>query len=184
MADDILRTPDWWRQRLDYDPETGALTFKERPEEDFPSVRIWKCWNTAHAGKPAFAQKSSHGYLVGRMGGKNFYSHRIIWLMVHGEEPDEIDHINGDGWDNRLSNLRNCTHAENLKNLKRSKANTSGVVGVAQSWGRWRAQIQVGGQMIQAGTFKRKEDAITARKALERLHGFSPTHGTQKMVRR
>lgn len=54
-----------------------------------------------------------------------------------------VDHVNGDGLDNRRANLRPATHAQNMRNARRRSDNTSGYKGV--TWerrrGRWCASI-------------------------------------------
>jgi hypothetical protein len=91
---------------LRYEPETGRLIW--RPQ----SGRV-KEWNTKYAGQEAFAHVNDRGYRCGRIAGRDYKAHRIIWKLVHGHDPEYIDHINMDRGDNRLCNLRSVTHAEN-----------------------------------------------------------------------
>ena len=118
MAKNELHTLEYLRQRIACDPEKGTLTFLERPMSDFPSERIGRGWNSRCAGRPAFNQKAAHGYLTGRFGGVNYYAHRLIWWLTYGDQPEVIDHINGDGWDNRIANLRNGSHGQRPKNIR------------------------------------------------------------------
>lgn len=82
-----------------------------------------------------------------------------------------VDHINGDGLDNRRSNLRVCTKAENVRNSGRSRRNTSGYKGV--SWekvcSKWRADIVFKGRKYTIGFFHDPAEAARAydRKARE-----------------
>jgi len=91
-----------------------------------------------------------------------------------------VDHINGNGLDNRKSNLRVCTPRQNSYNAKISKNNKSGFKGV--SWFRrdkkWRAYIAVGGSQIHLGYFINKTEAALAyNKAAEKYFGkFAKTN--------
>lgn len=106
--------------------------------------------------------------------GSYIYAHRIIWAIKTGKQPKSIDHIDGDGLNNRWSNLRSVHHSVNGKNQKLHSTNTSGYSGVTyrKDSGRWRSRIMVDDKMISLGTFSRKEDAIQARKLAEKKYGY------------
>jgi hypothetical protein len=94
-----------------------------------------------------------------------------------------VDHINGNGLDNRKSNLRLCTHAENLRNRKLNIKNKYGHTGIrcykSKNKGlRWRAYISHEKKLIHIGTFDTREKAIEARRWREKaLFGdFAPKH--------
>lgn len=82
---------------------------------------------------------------------------------------DVIDHINGNGLDNRRSNLRECTQRQNSMNCAISKNNNSGVAGVSlvKSSGTWRARIMVDRKEISLGRYLDFKDAVKARRSAE-----------------
>lgn len=104
-------------ERLSYDPETGVLTWRDRPREHFPTEKAWRAWNEQRAARPVNAPGGANYLRVNlTVGGRKriLLSHRIAWAMVNGRwPPDEIDHINRNRADNRLANLREATHLEN-----------------------------------------------------------------------
>ena len=106
---------------------------------------------------------------------KIYNAYRII--MNIDDSRLEVDHINGDKWDNRKCNLRIVTHADNMKNKKLDKRNKSGYTGVKETKaGTWNAQIYCNGKYINLGTYKAKEDAIKARKEAEEKYFGEFTH--------
>lgn len=112
------------------------------------------------------------------MAGINHYMHRLAWLYVNGIEPLQIDHINGNGCDNRLVNLREVSSEMNSKNMRLHSRNTSGVAGVhIHPCGRWQARIQLNGKTVSLGLFVKLEDAIYARRSMEQSAGYHSNHG-------
>jgi hypothetical protein len=150
-----------------YNPDTGKLFWRvDRGQR-------------VKAGDEA-GSVSPRGYLKVKLHGRVYQTHRIAWLLIHGEWPKfEVDHINGVKTDNRLANLRVATRSANLRNAKRPVTNMSGVMGV--NWhkasGKWVAQIKVHGKKQHLGLFENIDDAAAARKAAEIEHGFHPNHG-------
>lgn len=161
-------TPEFLRDNLRYDPNTGEFT--------------WRVNRGAHGKKGAVAGSPEPATGYWRVGfcGRRHLAHRLAIYYVTGIWPEGwVDHRNGDGQDNRLSNLRECTPAENLQNvIARKPNNPSGHVGV--SWSttkkRWHARIGVSMATVHLGYFGNLEDAKAAYlKAKTRYHGFQPT---------
>jgi hypothetical protein len=86
----------------------------------------------------------------------------------------QVDHINGNGLDNRKENLRICSHSENQWNRTKYKNNKSGYKGVFfhSKTGHWEAGIRINGKREYLGVFNTPQEASLAysRKAIE-LHG-------------
>lgn len=166
---------------LGYNPDTGELTWRERPAELFPSEHRARVWNSKHAGKAAFTTVSTtDGYKYGMIFGRTYASHRVIWALVTGRWPaDQIDHINHDRADNRLDNLREVVNQQNAQNQSLRSDNKTGFVGVRWSkpHRKWVAHARrgVGGNYL--GIFGCFGKALKARKAAEKELGFHPNHG-------
>jgi hypothetical protein len=174
MTTQNLPSVEYLRKRLRYEPETGKLYWLDC--EDMPN-----CWRGRYAGVEAFTSDSGNGYQQGSIDGRTYQAHRVIWARVTGAWPAaDIDHINGDKLDNRIENLRVVSRAENSRNASKRVNNTSGVCGV--SWhknrGKWQALVVVQGKYHHLGLFTSFDDAVAARKAAAREHGFTDRHGT------
>lgn len=171
-------TADYVRACLNYDADSGLFFWKSRPLEHFKDLRASKIWNTKYAGKQAGAAMAI-GYTVIRIHKQCYYAHRLAWLYIFGEWPEEVDHINGKASDNRIINLRSVNHAENGKNVKTPSHNTTGHIGVSipNDGGRIQARIQVNGKGIKLGRFDSIEEAIEAREKANNKYGFHENHG-------
>jgi hypothetical protein len=153
------------RELLTYDPATGIFT---------------RCVGRGgvRAGSVAGCvwEKGANGpYLRISIDGRQYSAHRLAFLWITGEfPPDDVDHIDGDGLNNRLGNLRAATRTQNLANRRRHKNNTSGFKGVSfhKRERRFRAKIQVGGKTQNLGSFDTAESAHAAYcAAAEKTHG-------------
>jgi len=178
--------PALLRRLLRYEPETGKLYWLARTSDLFANGvgnhdQRANCnrWNARFAGKEAFISKGLNGYWIGSLFHRKAYAHRVIWQLVTGESPLCIDHINGDGFDNRWTNLRSVTRRLNQMNQRKRCDNSTGQTGVG--WCRerelWIAFITTSGKKRHLGRFAVKADAIVARRAAERRLGFHPNHG-------
>lgn len=171
---------EFLRECLSYDPETGILTWKERPPEHFVhSSRADGGFNAKYAGKQA-GSVMARGYVWITLCGGAHFAHRIAWAIHHGRYPDEVlDHDNGDRADNRLVNLVESTPERNSRNQKKRCTNTSGHMGVSyrKDSGRYRSFIQHGGKRIWLGSHATYEEAVTSRKEAEKRYGYHENHG-------
>lgn len=120
--------------------------------DDFGLVsgKSWQCLNYKYA--VGTTDKTS--------GRKTVLIHRVI--AKAGKEY-EVDHVNGNGLDNRKCNLRICTRAENVRNLKVQNRNKSSQYkGVSFYKGRWQSKIQHNKRCIWLGYFASENEAAKA----------------------
>lgn len=158
------------RHLLDYDPDTGIFT-----------NRTWR--GRASVGAKAGCLNAL-GYFRICLDYVDYAAHRLAWLHVHGVLPEsQIDHINGDRADNRLSNLRLADNAENNRNRPLQKNNTSGFKGVSYDKRRklWEAAVTKNGVKVTAGYHATAELAYEATIGLrEELHGDFAKHAKRE----
>lgn len=107
--------------------------------------------------------------------------HRLI-MVLEGHldsltDEREVDHINRERNDNRISNLRVCPIGSSINAINATKRedNSSGYKGVNKHKGKWLARVQFRGKRYHAGYHDSLEAAALAynKKALE-LHGKFP----------
>lgn len=179
MANKPLPSQELLRQLLRYEPETGKLFWLYR-KDGCADERARKIWNARYSGLEAFTYVSPNGYHQGQIHNRPYQAHRVIWAMIYGDCGDlDIDHINHNRSDNRITNLRAVSRMDNSRNKSLEPPNTSGVMGIGwcKRTGQWQARIMVKRRTIHLGRHKRFEDAVAARKEAEALYGFHPNHG-------
>lgn len=92
---------------------------------------------------------------------KAILMHRFI---LQATPDQEVDHINGNGLDNRRSNLRFVTRSINVANSKLRSDNRSGCRGVSfrKDRRKWVAQITIDGAAYFLGFFATVSEAAAA----------------------
>ncbi len=154
------------KELLHYDPETGDFTNRTTRS------------SSAIKGNIAGSLESI-GYVCIRIDYVRYWSHRLAWLYMTGDIPEEVDHINHDRSDNKWSNLKWANKTINTRNKSLSKNNTSGINGVFwdKRHNKWYAEITANHKKTFLGYFVQIKDAGEARKAADIKYGFHPNHG-------
>ena len=165
-------------QLFKYCKVSGRLVWRPRPRGMFKSTRAANTWNTRYAERDA-------GTISGHKSGKyteyrkvvvrpkRYKAHRIIWLMQTGKWPSgHIDHIDGNGLNNKWSNLREATSSQNSMNQKVRSDSTSGIKGVSYDKKRnmWYVYIDINKKRKHLGRFETREEAAAARIAAEKVY--------------
>ena len=156
--------------KYEYFPNTGEILNK-------------RSYGKAVKGAYAGSNNKKLGYKMLWLNRKLQYAHRLIWETYRGVIPDgfQVDHIDGNGFNNKLSNLRVVSHKTNGRNQKMKSTNKSGVTGVSRtSYNTWQARITVNRKSLHLGCFADKISAINARKDAEILYGFHTNHGKMR----
>lgn len=156
---------DYLRECFSYNPDTGLLTWHDRPDSHFQAASKAKRHRTLYAGRQV-GTLNPNGYLVVRLTHdaehKLYPVHRIAFAMHHGDTELLVDHINGNRTDNRIANLRAVTHGGNLANMHAVKR--QGLQGAFwdQSRGKWLAQIKRNYRSVHLGRFDTEQEAHAA----------------------
>lgn len=156
------------RERLDYDPKSGHLTWRDAGPSAFPTLKGYRIFKRRFAGRRAGNVNKATGYAEVCILGRSILVHRLIWAIVYGYDPRaDIDHRDLCRSNNRLMNLREATRSQNSMNRSMRSDNKSGIKGVHwhKATGKWAATICVNGKGTHLGTFLTLEDATEARRA-------------------
>lgn len=152
-------------------------------DDDWWWLDVWK-WHISKTGRTYYAAHHVEDKKTSKV--TRFYMHRLI---IGAEPSQKVDHINGDGLDNRRCNLRFCTNSQNFQNAKKRSGCTSKYKGVYwdKNAQKWRTQIcppDNKGNTRHIGCF---DDEVVAAKAYDRaaieLFGeFARPNFPQKML--
>jgi hypothetical protein len=165
--------PDTLFDVLDYDHETGILRWKavtNRKRGDLAGREV---------GYPG-----TGGYLQMEFKSKYYAVHRVCFYLYHGRWPNgQIDHINGNRTDNRISNLREVTKNQNAQNQREHREGKLwGAIYHKNKQARpWLARLSIKGKGYCAGYHETQYQAHLAAIELATKHGITvlPEYGSR-----
>lgn len=122
-------------------------------DEDYEKISAYKWYNTGKRSNSHYAMRNLRGT------GKHtvMYMHREI---LNAPKGSVVDHINGNGLDNRRENLRFVSTSGNMRNQARHRADPL-CLGTAyiKKQNKWRACYRAEGKTMGLGQYKTKEEA-------------------------
>ena len=102
-------------------------------------------------------------YAIATIDGKQVLAHRLIAELEGWNLSDKVlDHINGNGLDNRIENLQVVTQSQNMMKQRKPAGCSSGYKGVMRFRDKWRSRITVNGKTKSLGVYKTEQEAALA----------------------
>jgi hypothetical protein len=143
-------------------------------DEDYELISQYT-WNAFPCKRTTYARTNSSRKLGKR---HTVLLHRLI---MNAPEGYEVDHINGNGLDNRKENLRVCTKSGNMRNKQANISHKSSKykgVSLHRQANKWRVRLSCNGTYIHVGLFSNEEEAAKAydKVALEYFGEFAKTN--------
>jgi hypothetical protein len=156
-----------FRNWVSYDSESGLITWVKSPSAN--------CVVGTQVGG-----MDKDGYAYFHLHKKRWPIHRMAWVLTQGPIPDgyEIDHIDGNRANNKLTNLRLVTRSENNQNRKKArKDSATGLIGVTlhKRSGLFNSRIKLDGKTKSLGYFVKPEDAHRAYLECKRINHIANT---------
>lgn len=137
-----------------------------------------------NGGRWAPLGKENTTYVVGHREGRQIRLHRYLLDVL--DSPFQVDHIDGDGLNNRRANLRLATVVENGRNRSKSRTKRSSSFKGVYPGRRtgWRVRLQINGKALNVGTFPTEDAAARAYDDACRHHfgAFAKPNATTEAV--
>ena len=139
-------------------------------DEDFDELNRYK-W-LSHEEK-----NTSYAWRHEKKGFRQYGKIKMHRQILNPKITESVDHINGNGLDNRRDNIRICTAQQNQMNRQNHSIHSSGYKGVSfhKKNKRWRATINLNGKQVSAGCYPTPKLAAIAynEKAIELFGEFA-----------
>lgn len=155
------------KENITYDYNTGGF--------------YWKTVKSHRKLNKPIGCKSDRYYVV-TFNQIKYLLHKLAWYFYYDEYPDfQIDHINQDTHDNRITNLRKTTDKDNSRNKPKRRDNKTGVTGVYfESYTKkYRANIIDNDGKCIRKRFTTLDEAKSWRDSKAIEFGYSENHGRE-----
>jgi hypothetical protein len=145
------------REVLTYDPATGVFRWKNNTR----ATRAGQIAGCVFRGR----------YIAISVDSVKYLAHRLAWLYIHGAWPSvDVDHRDGDGFNNRISNLREAVNTINPQNIRRRRQGLPGLLGTRFNGRLWQSLLWVDGRQRYLGGFSTEQEAHSEYVRQKRIH--------------
>lgn len=147
-----------------YDKENGKLFWKDHWNESTKTRLIGKECGSIKLGP------TGKKYLRVKISDGQYYVHQLVYFIETGlvDSKMHIDHIDGNGLNNKINNLRLVTHRKNQQN-RHYHINKTKLVGASfrEHAGRWVGKIAFKGRTLHLGYH---DTELQAHEAYKKAH--------------
>jgi hypothetical protein len=145
----------------------GKVAIVDAADYDALAKYTWYAWRSR-----------KRFYAVRKERRSTILMHRQVLPITEGYQ---VDHIDGDGLNNRRNNLRAVTPAQNCWNSALQHNNKIGIPGItrAHRGNKWRVRIQVNRKRLELGEFVSLDEAISVRRTAEAKYYGKYTAGNR-----
>lgn len=143
--------------------ETVAIAIVDTVDAHLVVRYTWRLLQKVYRGR------TTSRYAIAWIDGRAILLHR---LLMSAPAHLQVDHVDGNGLNNRRTNLRLVTSAEQMQNKRSYSGSTSCYRGVhwSKQRSKWRAEIRLNGKNTFLGHFDdEKSAAVVAANARQRL---------------
>ena len=133
-----------------YNKKLGKIFWKNPPKcKAFLIGKEAGCYYFANRRKYRGTRTSRKFYLI----------HTLIYFIEKGVWVDMLDHIDGNGLNNKIENLRHVNNRQNLSNTYRHRAGKLVGTSFIRAKKKWMAHISYGNKTKNLGYFKTETEA-------------------------
>lgn len=144
----MTHTVEELQNQLHYDPFAGVFYWLKN------KTGGWKAGLAV-----GYKASSKKKYIPVTYRGKHYLAHRLAWALYHGEWPSgQIDHIDGNPFNNRIDNLRIVSARENMMNQKKHRDGR--LYGAhKRPNGRYTSLVRINNKLVCLGTYDTAKEA-------------------------
>lgn len=163
---------EYLKDIIKYCPDSGDFTWIKKISKKITIGQKAGTIKLFHTGKT---------YLIIIINGYQYRAHRLAWLYIYGSFPkDTIDHEDGNGLNNKISNLKDKDFSENCKNMRLFSNNKTGVCGVfyEKAYDRFVSYININKSKKYLYRGVDFFEACCARKSANNKYSYHESHGS------